>query len=361
MARKPSFAGLPPTRSQRRHVAILVFDGAVLGDVAIPTEVFGRAIDARGRGAYEVVVCAERRRARTEHVVLSVPQDLTALRRAHTIIVPGIDRPDRAISDAVQRALVAAHRRGARIASVCSGAFVLAAAGLLDGRSATTHWLAAAELSKRHPRVRVDPRVLYVDEGSVLTSAGAAAAFDLCLHLVRLDCGAAAAAQTARACVMPLERAGGQAQFIAHPPPQLASPLAKLLAWAEGDVTADLSLTALAARAGMSERTLSRRFKDEVGATPAAWVARTRVRRAQHLLETTDLSVDRVADEAGFRSATVLRDVFARVVGTTPKAHRRAFGPASASAGRRAQRRVELSDGGAGRAPQPGRTARAAR
>lgn len=306
----------------------MVFDGAVLGDVAVPTEVFARALDAAGTRAYEVVLCAEGRRARMEHAVLDVPHGLRALSTAHTILVPGIDRLDREIPDVVQRALVRAHQRGARVASVCTGAFVLAAAGLLDGRTATTHWLAAAELADRYPRVRVDPRVLYVDEGPVLTSAGAAAAFDLCLHIVRRDLGATAAAQTARACVMPLERAGGQAQFIAHATPKLDSPLSALLAWAEAHPSGDLTLSALARRARMSERTFCRHFREQVGTTPAAWVARTRVRSAQLLLETTDWSIDRIASESGFGSATVLREAFARVAHTTPSAHRRAFGAA---------------------------------
>ncbi|UJR82265.1 GlxA family transcriptional regulator [Sandaracinus amylolyticus] len=323
MSGKTRFDGFSPRRGR---VVVVVFDGVVLGDLAIPCEVFGRARDRDGALGYDVRICAEARRVRTEHLTLEVPHRLAALRRADTVIVPGLDRVDRAVPDPTLRAIAAAAKRGARVASICTGAFVLAATGALDGRAATTHWLAADELARRHPRVRVDPRVLYVDEGTVLTSAGAAAAFDLCLHLVRRDLGAEAAAQTARACVMPLERAGGQAQFISHPPPRCESPFAALLVWAEQHLTRDLSLAVLARRAAMSERTFSRRFREEVGTTPAAWVARARVQRAQHLLETTDWSVDRVAAEAGFGGATVLRETFARLAGTTPRAHRRSFG-----------------------------------
>ncbi|MGE0785160.1 MAG: GlxA family transcriptional regulator [Sandaracinaceae bacterium] len=331
MARKTKFDGSLPSVERPRRVVLLAFDGVVLGDLAIPLEVFGRAHDRHGEPAYELRVCAETRRVRIDHLVLEVPHRLAALRTADTVVVPGIDRLDLEPSRPVLRALSAAARRGVRVASVCTGSFILAAAGVLDGRRATTHWLAANELARRHPQVRVDPRVLYVDEGDVLTSAGAAAAFDLCLHMVRLDLGAEAAARAARACVMPLERAGGQAQFISHPTPRLESSLGAVIAWAERHLAADLSISALARKAGMSERTFCRRFREAVGTTPAAWVARARVRRAQHLLETTDWSVDRVAAEAGFGSGTVLRETFARIARTTPRAHRRMFGQASAT------------------------------
>ncbi|AKF04467.1 GlxA family transcriptional regulator [Sandaracinus amylolyticus] len=329
MSGKTSFDGFTPSRRTRpigRRVVVVVFDGVVLGDLAIPCEVFGRARDRSGTPAYDVRVCAETRRVHAEHLTLEVPHRLTALRRADVVVVPGLDRLERRVPDATLRAIGAAAKRGVRVASICTGAFVLAATGALDGRAATTHWLAADELARRHPSVRVDPRVLYVDVGTVLTSAGAAAAFDLCLHLVRRDLGAEAAAETARACVMPLERAGGQAQFIAHPPAPREWPFAALLAWVEQHLTRDLSVCVLARRAAMSERNFSRRFRKELGTTPATWVARARVRRAQRLLETTDWSIDRVAAEAGFGSATVLRETFARLVGTSPRAHRRSFG-----------------------------------
>jgi transcriptional regulator GlxA family with amidase domain len=212
------------------------------------------------------------------------------------------------------------------VASICTGAFVLAATGVLDGLRATTHWASAAELARRHPRIEVDPDVLYVDNGRLLSSAGAAAGLDLCLYLVRRDLGAAAAAAVARAAVMPLERAGGQAQFIVHAPPAPAAPsIAALLEWLERHLRQPLSLAAIARRAGMSTRTLSRQFHAQVGATPAAWIVHARVRRAQTLLETTDLPVERVAAEVGFGSATVLRAHFGRLVGTSPQIYRRSF------------------------------------
>jgi len=216
--------------------------------------------------------------------------------------------------------------RGARVASICTGAFVLAATGLLDGLRATTHWLAAGDLARRHPTIDLDPNVLYVDNGRVLTSAGAAAGFDLCLHMVRRDLGADVAASVARLAVMPLERAGGQAQFIEHvPPSDAATTMAPLLGWMEQNLSRELSLPVIAARAAMSTRTLSRRFREQVGATPAAWLAHARVRCAQRLLETTDLDVERVAAAAGFGSAAVMREHFGTVVGTSPLLYRRAF------------------------------------
>jgi transcriptional regulator GlxA family with amidase domain len=202
----------------------------------------------------------------------------------------------------------------------------LARAGVLDGLRATTHWRSAAELARRHPQIEVDPDVLYVDHGRLSTSAGAAAGLDLCLHLVRRDLGARVAAEVARAAVMPLERAGGQAQFITHEPPtDDGSSMGRLLAWLDERHREELPLAVIARHAGMSTRTLSRRFREQVGTTPAAWVARARVRRAQHLLETTDLPVERVASEVGFGSSSVLREHFGPVVGTSPQAYRKAF------------------------------------
>jgi transcriptional regulator GlxA family with amidase domain len=227
------------------------------------------------------------------------------------VIVPGIDDLDRPVVPELLRALARAAERGARVASICTGAFLLAATGLLDGLRATMHWRAAAELARRHPRIEVDPHVLYVDNGSLFTSAGAAAGGDLCLHMIRLDLGAESAASVARDAVMPLERAGGQAQFIVHEPPDSAgNTLAPLLPWLERNLDKELSLPVIARQAALSTRTLSRRFREQVGTTPALWVAHARIRRAQRLLETTDISIEQLAGEVGFGSSAVLRDHF---------------------------------------------------
>jgi transcriptional regulator GlxA family with amidase domain len=321
VAQKTFFAGFKP-----RRVGVVAFDGVVLGDLATPCEVFGRVTDARGRARYEVRICSIAARVESEHVGLEVPWRLSSLTRAHTIIVPGIDDLDRPIPEQLLRGIRGAFERGARVASICSGAFVLAATGLLDGLRATTHWASARELARRYPRIAVDADVLYVDNGRVLTSAGAAAGLDLCLHLVRRDLGAEIAAQTARSAVMPLERAGGQAQFIVHDAPtDKGTSMGSVLAWLDDNLRKDLRLPVIARRAAMSTRTLSRRFREQVGTTPALWVARARVRRAQRLLETTDLSIESVAAEVGFRSSTVLREHFGRIVGTSPLAYRRSF------------------------------------
>lgn len=305
---------------------MVAFDGVVLGDLATPCEVFGRVRDADGRRVYEVRICSEAPVVASEHVALAVPFRLPTLARAGTVIVPGIEDLDRDVPRAVLHAIRRAVDRGARVASICSGAFLLAATGALDGLRATTHWRAAELLARRHPRIAVDPDVLYVDNGRVLTSAGAAAGLDLCLHLVRRDLGAAAAAEVARVAVMPLERAGGQAQFIVHAPPTAdGGSLEPLLAWLEQNLRRDLTLPEIARRGAMSARTLTRRFRAQVGMTPARWLTGARVRRAQRLLETTSLSVERVATDAGFGSPAVLRAHFARSIGTSPQAYRRAF------------------------------------
>src|ERR1019366_2668011 len=258
VAEKTSLAGFKPSPplvlAGRRHlVAIVAFDGVVLGDLATPSEVFGRVRDTAGRPLYELRICSLEPLVVSEHLTLKVPWRLSSLKRADTVIIPGIDNLDRRLPDKLLRELRAATDRRARVASICSGAFVLARTGALDGLKATTHWLAASELARRFPKVEVDSGVLYVDNGSVLTSAGAAAGLDLCLHLVRRDFGAEIAAHAARAAGMPLERAGGQAQFIVHQqPPATDHPsIGSLLLWIEQNLDKELSLGVLARRAAM--------------------------------------------------------------------------------------------------------------
>jgi transcriptional regulator GlxA family with amidase domain len=309
-------------------VAVVAFDGVIGFDLSTPLEVFGRARLVDGRPAYDVRVCAERDEIDAGAFRLRAPWGLDALSAVDTVLVPGVVDPGVAVSPQVLDALRAAAARGARMASICVGAFILAAAGLLDGRRATTHWAAAAALARRYPAVHVEPDVLYVDEGDVLTSAGAAAGLDLCLHMVRCDYGAAVAAETARLSVMPLERAGGQAQFIAHQPPTAdGSSLQPLLEWMTQNAARNLSLDDMAARAAISSRTLIRRFREQTGTTPVQWLTRYRVRRAQQLLETTDVPVEQVGILAGFAAATTFRERFKEIVGVSPWAYRRAFQP----------------------------------
>lgn len=304
---------------------VLVSEDVVPSDLALPCDLLGALTLPGGGPAYEVSTCGPERVVRTPWFTVTVEHGLERLTQADTVIVPGIRDVRAAIDGEVVTALRAAHRRGARIASVCSGTFVVAAAGLFDGRRATTHWLAAGELARRYPKIRVEHDVLYVDEGQVLSSAGAAAALDLCLHLVRLDHGAALAAEGARISVMPLERHGRTAQRVVPAPPAPEGPsLEPVLRWMEGALREELTLARIARRAGLSVRTLSRRFRAQTGSTPHAWLAIARVRRAQLLLETTERSIEWIASEVGLASASSLREHFVRHVGTSPQRYRRA-------------------------------------
>ena len=308
-------------------VAVLALDKVIPFDLSAPIEVFSRTRLPDGRAAYRVRICAPHDDIDTGSFTLRTPHRLDALAEADTIILPGTADPADPVPEQVLEALRAAAANGTRLASVCSGAFILAATGLLDGLRATTHWAAAPLLTARHPRITVDADVLYVDNGQLLTSAGAAAALDLCLHMIRNDHGSAVAADAARLSVMPLEREGGQAQFIVHaqPPAPAGGAMEPLLRWMEDNADRELTLEDIAAHAGTSTRTLNRRFLEQTGTTPLQWLHRARVRHAQHLLETTSHPVERIARQAGFGSPTAFRERFRRVVGTSPHAYRRAF------------------------------------
>ncbi|MBG0564440.1 GlxA family transcriptional regulator [Actinoplanes aureus] len=308
-------------------VAVLALDKVIPFDLATPIEVFGRLRLADGGRPYEVRACAASATVDAGVFTLQTPWGLDTLLDADTIILPGCEDPASRVPEEVLDHLRKAAAGGARLASVCVGAFILAATGLLDGLRATTHWLAAPALAERFPAVDVDPHVLYVDNGQFLTSAGAAAGLDLCLHLIRRDLGSAVAADAARLAVMPLEREGGQAQFIVpeQPPAPRGAGLEPLLRWMQENTDIDLSLADLAARGGMSIRTLNRRFREQTGTTPLQWLLRARVRRAQHLLETTDQPVEQIAGQVGFGSPTAFRDRFKRITGTSPQNYRTTF------------------------------------
>ena len=307
-------------------VAVLALPGVVAFDLATPLEVFARTRLPGDEPAYDVRVCAPSSEVDAGAFVIKAPWGLDALDTADMIILPGVAEPGPVPAEVVER-LRAAAARGTRIASICAGAFVLAATGLLDGRRATTHWLGARLLAERHPEIEVDPDVLYVDNGQLLTSAGAAAGLDLCLHLIRRDHGSAVAADAARLSVMPLEREGGQAQFIVaeQPPAPRGSTMEPLLRWLDESAGRELTMAEIAAHAGMSTRTLNRRFREQTGTTPLQWLHRSRIRHAQHLLETTTDGVDRIGTRVGFGSPTAFRDRFKRIVGTSPHAYRHAF------------------------------------
>ena len=308
-----------PASPQR--LVILALPGVVLFDLAVPLQVFAHA-DQRER--YAVTVAGAR--AGTVGAALGPPvtveHGLGVLDRADTVVVPGFsprDTPDPVV-DALAEA--AGH---ARIVSICTGAFALAAAGLLDGRRATTHWEHVAELARRHPSVEVAHDVLYVDHGDVATSAGLAAGIDLCLHLLRRDRGADAATAVARRLVVAPHRDGTQAQLVGAPMPAPGVGLAATCAWALERLDRPLGVDDLAAHAGVAPRTLARRFRDETGASPGAWLLGQRVHRARRLLETTDLGVDDVASRSGLGTAANLRLHLSRTVRTSPTAYRRTY------------------------------------
>jgi transcriptional regulator GlxA family with amidase domain len=307
-------------------IVVLALHGIVPFDLATPCEVFGRARVPGMRDAYEVRVCGEAKDVKAGAFDIRLRWGLGDISDADTLIVPGVSNFMMPIADKVLDAIRCAATRGTRVASICTGAFVLAETGLLDGLRATTHWLAAQQLANRYPNVSVDPHVLFVDNGKMLTSAGAAAGLDLCLHMIRCDYGAAVAADAARLAVMPLVREGGQAQFIMSELPSSPEALAPLLTWLTSNLDKPLSLNDIAEHAVMSTRTLSRRFLEQTGTTPLQWLIAQRVRSAQQLLESSALSIEQIATQAGFGSSAAFRDRFSKLVGTSPQKYRRNFG-----------------------------------
>ncbi|POX56216.1 AraC family transcriptional regulator [Streptomyces sp. Ru71] len=325
-----------PGASRAHRIAVLALPGVPPFELGIPSRVFGSALDADGRPLYDVTVCTADGAPVPSDAGFTVhpAEGPEALTRADTVIIP----PTHAMPELGRggplppevTAALAGIRPGTRLVSICTGSYVLAAAGLLDGRPATTHWNLAPQFRRAYPRVKVDEDVLFVDDGDVLTSAGVAAGVDLCLHLIRRDHGAAAANRAARMCVVPPWRDGGQAQFIDRPVPEptLAGTSATR-AWAMEHLGEPLSLAQLAAHARMSLRSFTRRFRDEVGMTPVQWLTAQRLELAKQLLETTDLTIDLVAHRAGFGSANSLRAHMRTAFGTSPAAYRRAFNPRS--------------------------------
>jgi transcriptional regulator GlxA family with amidase domain len=304
-------------------VVALALPGVVAFDLSIPSMVFGHPAESHW---YEFEVCGvEPGLVETASGFgVHVPRGLESLARADTIIVPGYapaDPPDAAVLDALRAAAAV----GTRLVSVCTGAFALAAAGVLDGRRATTHWQDTDELAAQYPNVIVEPDVLFIGEGPVLTSAGVAAGIDLCLHIVRMDHGEEAASTIARRMVMAPHREGGQAQFLQRPIPAVGTGLAATSTWALQRLQEQLTVADMARHAGHAPRTFARRFLAETGATPLQWLSAQRVLEARRLLETTDLPIDQVAVHSGLGSAANLRLHLTRDAGVSPTSYRRAY------------------------------------
>jgi AraC family transcriptional activator FtrA len=315
------------TRPRQPLVVTIAYDGLGMFEFGIVTEAFALPRPELGVPWYRFQVCSAQPGSirALGGVIIEIRSGLRALRDADTIVVPGwtIDEtPRAALLDAIRRA----YARGARVVSICSGVFVLAAAGLLDGKRASTHWRYADRLSERFPRIRVERDVLYVDEGRVLTSAGSAAGIDLCLHIIRKDYGAEIANRVARRWVVPPHRDGGQSQYVTEAMrADSATGLAPLLQWAQGNLHRDLTIRDLARRARMSERSFARHFGAATGTTPHQWLVHQRVIAAQRQLETTSDGIDRVAERVGLGTAATLRHHFRHQLGTAPLAYRKRF------------------------------------
>jgi transcriptional regulator GlxA family with amidase domain len=311
------------------RVAILCLDGLVAFDLTAPAQAFMLAARPGGEPLYEVSVCsADGGPVRTtSSFEVSPSSGSEALRRADTVVVPGYAAILEPPPEEALAAIRAAARRGARLMSVCTGAFALAHAGVLDGRRAATHWAWAGEMAARFPAVEVDPDALFVDEGEVLTSAGLSAGIDLSLHVIRRDFGAAAGERVARHMVAAPHRDGGQSQFFRPEPPSLGGSLEPTRRWALERLAEPLDVAAMARHAGVSPRTFARRFREETGTTPLQWLLTQRVLEARRLLEESDLPVEDLAWRCGFGTAASLREHFRRATATTPTAYRRSFQP----------------------------------
>ena len=315
------------------NVAVLVFDGVAPFELGVLHEAWGCDRSDEGLAVMDFAVCAPAvGPVQTQGGYdMLVRHDLTRAAEADLVAVPAMGEHT-SVPEPVLETLRAAHARGARILSLCTGAFVLGEAGLLDGRSCTTHWRHSDELAARFPLARVEPEVLYVDDDRVLTSAGTAAGLDACLYLWREEFGAAAASTVARRMVVPPQRQGGQAQYIRTPVPDCdAETLGPLLVWLTEHLDEQHTVETLAETANMSPRTFARRFRAETGTTPHAWITSQRVLRAEELLETTDRSVDWIAGEVGFGTAAMLRHHFTRARSVSPQQYRRTFSPSASS------------------------------
>ncbi|MGW4126064.1 GlxA family transcriptional regulator [Nocardia sp. NPDC004711] len=314
---------------RRTTVAVLVFDQAPLFETSVPISVFGVDRSAHGVPRFELLTIAAGTApiATTGGLRLHAPYGLDALGRAGVVIVPGWPDPEADPPASVLDAIRAAHADGAVTVSLCMGAFVLAAAGLLDGRRAATHWVHAPTLAARYPSIRVDPQVLYIDDGDVITSAGTAAGLDACLHVVRRLWGTEAAATIARRMVVPPHRSGGQAQYFDQPLTDIDhdDDLTAAITYALTHLDEPITIDTLARAAGHSRRSFDRHFRARAGISPLQWLLHQRILHARRLLETTDLSIDTIATQVGFTNAIALRPHFRRLLDTTPQHYRNTY------------------------------------
>ena len=310
-------------------IAVIAYEGISPFHLSVPCIVFGDDLLKLGAPRYQLLICGEKTGLvpTMSGFQIEVRHDLSALRDADTVIIPAWRDPDERPSDTLVEALRAAHARGTRMVALCLGTFVLAAAGLLENRPASTHWAWAEEFQRSYPRVALDQNALYIDDGDILTSAGTAAAIDCCLHLVRRDHGAEIANRIARRLVVAPHRHGGQAQYIEKPLPDSGDPdrLSITLEWAIANLNEPLSLEQLATRAGMSLRSFTRHFRKKTGTTFTQWLLSHRLAAAQRLLETGDCSIEHVSEIAGFGSTVSLRQHFTRTFSTSPASYRRQF------------------------------------
>lgn len=310
-----------------KNVVALVLPGVAPFELGVTCELFGVDRKDTGGPSFDFTLCTpEPGSVRTNlGFTIDIQAGLDVTQNADLVVIPSFPRGAE-LTPAIVEVLRSVHARGARLLSVCSGAFALAEAGLLDGRRCTTHWMYTQELAQRYPSAEVDPAVLYVDDDRITTSAGSAAGIDAGLYLIRCELGAAMAAAVARRMVVPPQRDGGQAQYIDRPIlPVQADSLSELLDWMTANLSLDQSVETLAAKAHMSPRTFARRFRAETGTTPASWLTKQRLHLARELLEKSNLSVESIANKVGFGTAAVLRHHFTRTVGTTPHAYRRTF------------------------------------
>lgn len=314
------------------RVVVLAVPGVVPFELAIPARLFGAALDAEGAPLYKVTTCTiDGAPVRTaDDYAIAVEHDASALRTADTVVIPPSRDPavfnDDGILPPELHTALTTIPPGTRVMAICTGSFMLAAAGLLQGRVVTTHWREATRMKRVFPQLTVDADVLFIDDGDILTSAGVTAGVDLCLHAIRRDHGSEIANEAARSCVVPPWRDGGQAQYIRHPVPEPAhASTAQAREWALNHLDEPLSLRQLAAQAQMSVRTFTRHFRDEVGLSPGQWLTRQRLEHARLLLESSNLTIDQIAEHAGFGTTASLRQHFTATTGTSPHAYRRTF------------------------------------